>query len=222
MSNNINMIFYSEHCNTCRNIMMLLKNENLLDNFKIICVDHILDKLPSDMKVPLMRLVNIPEPLYAQSIYNWISQIKFMRSNTNPNPNGIIPPTQTSKKQSGPYCFDADVMTKISDSFAFADEKINDPLPQSYFGLNQEENNAIYTPKDPHNFKIKREEQKKILNEIEARRSQQNNEFMQYSKQVQLELIMQDEYEKQQSGNYPNNANLHANKPKKGITLIKH
>lgn len=213
------MVFYSEHCNTCRNIMMLLKNENLLENFRVICVDNILDKLPPDMKVPLMRLVNVPDPLYSQSIYNWISQVKFMRSNQNQNQNQnqVIP--QIHKKQSGPYCFDADVMTKISDSFAFADEKINDPLPQSYFGINQEENNAIYTPKDPQNFKIKKEEQKKIVNEIEAKRTQQNNEFIQYSKQVQLELIMQDEYDRQQSGT---TYNPNQPKPKKGITLIKH
>ena len=233
------MIFYSEHCNVCRNIMMILKNENLLQNFKIICVDNILDKLPPDMKVPLMRLVNVPEPLFAQSIYNWISQIKFMRTNTNtnsnsnpnlnPNSNGIIPQQQFHKKQSGPYSFDADVMTKISDSFAFADEKMNEPLPQSYFGINQEETNAIYTPQDPHNSKIKKEEQKKILSEIEARRTQQNNEFVQYSKQVQLELIMQDEYDKQQgatningNGNTPMQMPVPINKPKKGITLIKH
>ena len=216
MGSNINMVFYSEHCSTCRNIMLLLKNENLLQNFKVICVDNILDSLPPDMKVPLMRLVNVPEPLYAQSIYNWISQIKFMRSNSTTQTN-IIP----TKKQSGPYCFDADVMTRISDNFAFADEKINDPLPQSYFGINQEAKESIYTPQDPANFTIKKEEQKKMLAETEARRAQQNNEFTQYSKQVQLELIMQDEYERKQSGNFPNNA-APVNVPKKGITLIKH
>lgn len=222
MNTNINMLFYSEHCPTCRNVMTLLKNENLLQNFKLTSVDGILDRFPPDMVIPLMRLVNIPEPLYAQSIYKWISQVKFMRQ-SNPNQNGIIPP-QITKKQSGPYCFDADIMTKISDSFAFADDKINDPLPQSYFGVNQEGANAIYTPKDPQGFKIKKEEQKKILNEIESKRTQQNNEFMQYSKQVQMELMMQDDHDRQQQiGQYsPHIVNNIVNKPKKGLTLIKH
>jgi hypothetical protein len=200
--------------------MTLLKNENLLQNFKIICVDTILDRLPPDMQVPLMRLVNIPEALYAQSIYNWINQMKFMKKSTPHSQPSIIPQISKSQKQSGPYCYDADVMCKTSDSFAMVDPTINKALPQSYFGINQEEHNAIYTPKDPNNSKIKKEEQKKILSEIESRRTQQNNEFLQYSKQVQLELLTQNEFERQQTGNTYQNPNQ--NKPKIGLTVIKH
>jgi hypothetical protein len=171
------------------------------------------------MKVPFMRLVNVPEPLYAQNIYNWISQSKFMKQSS-PNGNSIINATQPQKKINGPIGYDADIMGKISDSFAFSDKNINDPLPQSYFGINQEANNAIYTPpKEPANLKIKKEEQKKILNEIEAKRTQQNNEFIQHSKQIQTELIMQDEYERQNSVVSEVRPVI---KPKKGITLIKH
>jgi hypothetical protein len=223
MNKNINMIFYSEHCNACRNIMTILKNEDLLKNFKIICVDNILDKLPPDMQVPLMRLVNIPEPLYAQSIYKWIDQIKFMKkSSPNSNQPNIIPQMSKPQRQTGPYCYDADIMTKTSDSFALVDPTVNKALPQSYFGINQEEENAIYTPKDPENSKIKKEEQKKILSEIESRRNQQNNEFVQYSKQAQLELITQDEHDRQQQTGTYSQQNIPVNKPKKGITLIKH
>jgi hypothetical protein len=206
--------------------MSILKNDNLLGNFKVICVDNILDRLPPDMQVPLMRLVNVPEPLYAQNIYNWISQIKFMRkSASNTVTPGMIPSITKPQKQTGPYCYDADIMSKTSDSFAFADPNINDALPQSYFGINQEENNAIYTPKDPDNFKIGKIDQKKMLSETEAKRTQQNNEFIQYSKQVQLELLTQDEHDRQeQIGRYAqsNQNNINPNKPKKGITLIKH
>ncbi len=219
MNNNINMIFYSQRCQICINIMTMLKNGDLLSNFKVICVDNILDSFPPDMKVPLMRLVNIPEPLYAQNIYNWISQIKFMKQ-SNPNGNSISNSIQPPKKPNGPIGYDADIMTKISDSFAFSDSTINEPLPQSYFGINQEANNAIYTPpKESDNSKIKKIEQKKILNEIEAKRAQQNNEFIQHSKQIQTELMMQDEYERQNSviTDRPK-----AVAPKKGITLIKH
>ena len=205
------MIFYSEHCNTCRNIMSILKNDNLIQNFKTICVDTILDKLPPDMQVPLMRLVNVPEPLYAQSIYNWISQIKLMRK-SNTTISSIVP------KQTGPRCYDVDLMAKKSDGFAFADPNINDPLPQSYYGINQEENNVIYTPQDPKHFVIKKEEQKKMLGELESKRTQQNNEFVQYSSQMQMELLMKDEHDKQ-SGNYT--PVINKPQPKKGITLIK-
>lgn len=212
MNMNINVIFYSQYCNTCRNIMTLLKNENLLENFKIICVDNMLDKLPKKMEVPLMKLVNNPEPLYAQNICNWITQIKFMRS-SQPNNNQVI---QTEKKKIGPKCFDAEVMTSISDKFAHvADDKPN-ALSQSYFGVSKE-NEAIYTPPQDKQ-KIGKVEQQKIIGNINAKREQQNNEFTQHSQQIQMELIMQDEYDRQQPG-YVDVKKQPQNIPKKGITL---
>jgi hypothetical protein len=217
MNYNMNMIFYSDNCNTCRNIMMLLQNEGVLGQFKKICVDDCLDKLPLDMQVPLMRLVNVPDPLYAKQIYNWISHIKFMKQTA-------LPETQQGQgsqgsKQSGPYSFDADVLTSISDRFAFSDPEINEAMPQSYFGINQEKDNSIYTPPKDKS-KIGKEEQKKILAHVESKRTQQNNEFAVHSKQMQIEMLMNDEYEKQQSGYQEPKKPI--NVPKKGITLIKH
>lgn len=209
---NINVVFYSNYCNTCRNIMTLLKNENLLENFKVICVDNMLDKLPKKMEVPLMKLVNNPEPLYAQNIYNWITQIKFMRSQNNNNTQLI----QTEKKKIGPKCFDAEVMTSISDKFAHVSENKNDALTQSYFSVNQNSENAIYTPPQDKQ-KIGKVEQQKIINNINSKREQQNNEFTQYSQQIQMELIMQDEYDRQQPGYVDKKPPQ--NIPKKGITL---
>ena len=51
MNYNMNMIFYSDNCNTCRNIMMLLQNEGVLGQFKKICVDDCLDNYNRAMAV---------------------------------------------------------------------------------------------------------------------------------------------------------------------------
>lgn len=193
--------------------MTLLKNENLLQHFKIVCVDNILDTLPPDMKVPLMRLYNVPEPFQAQAIYNWISQIKLRKSGNSQ--------VQDKTSPKGPRGFDNDVMSKISDQFAFSDPTINDPMPQSYFGINQEANNAIFTPpKDA--IKIKKDEQKTILKDIEERRAQQNNEFTQNNKQRQMESMICNNYEHRKQNPQIAVMTSVQPQPKKGITLVKH
>ena len=204
------MVFYSNKCNTSKNILILLQNENLIDKFELICVDNILDRLPPDMRVPLMRLVNVPEPLYAQNIYDWISQIKFMKKS--PQTSTVI----QAKKGRTLIGYDADVMSKVSDSFAFSDKDVNDPLPQSYFGIGQEDNNAIFTPpKD--SSKINKIEQNKVLSDLTSRRMHQDNDFALQSKQLQLECLMRSG---QDINTLPREVTVRA-KPAKGLTVVK-
>lgn len=209
---NGNMIFYSNNCNTCKNILTILQNENLIDSFKLICVDNMLDRLPPDMRVPLMRLINVPEPLYAQNIYDWISQIKFMRKQPQTGTEQVI----QAKKTRFLIGYDADVMSKVSDSFAFSDKDMNEPLPQSYFGIGQEDNNAIFTPpKD--STRINKIEQSKILNELTTRRTHQDSDFAQHSKQLQMECLVRSG---QDINSLPRESAVKVPKPK-GVTLIK-
>src|SRR5437868_12268103 len=76
---NVNMLFYSNKCQTCKALCVLLQNENLIGYFKPICVDDKLDKFPQDMIVPTMIIIGINKPLVAQETFEWIKQIKFIR-----------------------------------------------------------------------------------------------------------------------------------------------
>ena len=120
------------------------------------------------------------------------------------------------KKRKGLACFDADIMSSISDKFAHMHPDKNDPMDQSYFGVNKEEENIIYTP--PKDKPIGKIEQKRIMDNVNAKREQQNNEFIQHSNQIQMELIMQNEHDRQQPGYVDINRQTQ-NIPKKGITL---
>jgi hypothetical protein len=78
MSNNTpNMLFYSRNCATCDNLLMLLKNENMLSYLKLVCVDDIFDKIPKGItKVPTLILFNATKPLVAGEIFEWVKTVK--------------------------------------------------------------------------------------------------------------------------------------------------
>ena len=82
----MNVLFYSSNCNTCKNLLLLLKNEELIHTFKLVCVDDKLDKIPVQIdRVPTMIITNISKPLVAQETFKWIEQIKFIKQEQNNN-----------------------------------------------------------------------------------------------------------------------------------------
>lgn len=202
-SNNMNVLFYSQKCDTCRNLLILLKNENLLGYFKLTCVDDKLKQLPQNMIVPTMIVININKPLVAQETFEWVKQMKFIRQQQIMDINKKIIQqnlvnNDTIKK--GPIGFDNEIMTGISDKFAFT--KIDSPLPHSYFGVNEEDKNAIFTA--PHDsVKISKGEQNKLIQELQSKRKDQDDGYTTIMKQQQLNAVMNTEHEKLNMDNLP-------------------
>lgn len=193
-TNGMNVLFYSQACGTCKNLLILLQNENLLSYFKLVCVDDKLDKLPQNMIVPTMIVINVNKPLVAQETFNWVKQMKFIRQQQIMDINKkIIQQNINNNIKKGPIGYDDEIMAGVSDKFAFT--KRDDPLPHAYFGINEEEKNIIFTP-PPEQEKISKMEQGKILKEIETRRSQQDTEYNSFMKQKQLEAVLEAEKEK--------------------------
>ena len=155
------MLFYSQKCPTCRNLLMILKNENFLEYFKLVCVDTMLDKFPQDMVVPTMTVVNVNKPLIAQEAFEWIQQMKFLKQQNNTE-RKIVEPQITR----GPVGYDEEIMGGISDKFALT--KVDTPLPHAYFGVNDEEKNAIYTAPNEKDT-IDKISQNRMMEELEIR-----------------------------------------------------
>ena len=177
---------------------MVLKNENFLGYFKLICVDD-MKTLPSDLtRVPTMLVININKPLVAQETFEWISQMKFMRQQQIMDINKKIIQQNAnyiSNNKKGPIGYDPEIMSSLSDKFAFTNENKNDPFPQSYVGINDEDKNVIFTaPQEKE--KLSKTTQLKALNDIEERRSIQDNDHLAYMKQIQMELVVKAEHEK--------------------------
>lgn len=206
---NINMLFYTHKTKTCRDLLVLLRNENLIGNFKLICVDNMLDKLPQDMIVPTMILVNVNKPLIANEIFAWIEQIKFMRQQQLMDINRKIIQSQTynnqqltNNRQTGPVSYDNDIMSGISDKFAFT--KIDEPIPHAYFGLGDEDKNIIFTAPQDRKDTIDKVAQNNLIEELESKRMQQDNHFNTEMKKAQITAVMNME---QENMNYNMNYN---------------
>lgn len=90
MSNDTpNMLFYSRNCKTCNDLFTVLKNENMLSYLKLVCVDNILDKIPSNITVvPTLMLTNINKPLVCKEIFEWINAVKSFNSGSSASSTG--------------------------------------------------------------------------------------------------------------------------------------
>lgn len=186
------MLFYSRSCKTCINLLNILKNENFLGYFKLVCVDDILEKLPPDMIVPMMTLSNINQPLVAQETFGWISKMKFFRDQQLMNINKKII-QQNQHNNTGPIGFDDEIMGGISDKFAFTKKDV--PLPHAYQLVDGSNQNAIFTAPEIKD-KVDRQTQSHLLKEIATRRDQQDVEFANHAKQQQINAAIQSEQKK--------------------------
>lgn len=157
----MNIIFYSQQCSTCRDLLILLRNENLLNYFTLFCVDNRLDKIPKQItRVPTMIVSNINKPLIAQETFEWVNQIKFLKNNSNANN------VDQNKLSGGPKGFSENEMIGLSDKFSFTDK--DKPLQQSYFGVGDEAKHAIYTA--PSDDPITKDEQMLLIHNLEISR----------------------------------------------------
>lgn len=178
-----NLLFWSTKCQTCANIMNMLKSENLINNFKLVCVDNNLKELSKQIKeVPTMIVVGLPEPLLAKDIYKWIQNIRFLKSKQTTAPNNSPPPPNE------PIGYKLSEMGEITDQFAYKD--IDLALPQSFFNVGDEYKTTIYTaPKDKK--KISKTEQQYMIKNLDDTRKVQEKEFTDKMKIEQMNILKQ-------------------------------
>lgn len=74
------ILYFSRFCDYSKNLLIELKNNNLLKEISLICIDN--NKVPYNIKeVPTLILEDDPERLitYSQA-FNWINYKKLMKS----------------------------------------------------------------------------------------------------------------------------------------------
>lgn len=181
----MNVLFWSSKCPLSTNIINILRHENLLTNFKLVCVDNNLTKLPPTIRVvPTMIVVGIPNPIEAKAIYTWIQNVKFLRQN---HQQTIQQQNQQNTRNNGPLGFLQSEMSTFSDQFAYKD--IDTPLPQSFLNVGEEKTAAIFTaPRDK--VKINKNQQTSLINELANKRKTQDQEFADIMKKEQLYAVL--------------------------------
>jgi hypothetical protein len=159
-----------------KNLLTVLDNEKLLNNFKLICVDDNLNNIPPAIKkVPTMIVVGYPTPIVASETFDWIQKVKYIKGNPNIQTNNNI----------GPIGYKCTEMGGFSDIFAYKD--VDNPMPQSFYGINDDDKNVIFTA--PEQDKISKKEQEASLKDLKEKREAQNRDYALSMKKAQLQAV---------------------------------
>ena len=198
----MNIIFYSRNCITCANLMQIMKNANILQNFNLYCVDDHLNDLPPHITtVPTLIVGELKQQFVAADAFIWVESIKFMnqRNMMEMNKKIIMANMIAQQQLMGPHGYTKQEMNGFSDSFAFTDA--DHAQAHSFFGYKTENDNTIFTaPEDKNNdgkyIGMTQQEQKAKISQIELLRKEQDKQNESFMKQNQINAVIETEKQK--------------------------
>ena len=166
MKNN-NILFYSNKCNFCKQIIHLINEIDDINSYKLICIDDNISKFPYIQRVPTLLISEYKKPIVGINAFNWINsknQFNKKTNNINLNPNNNLNPKYN-------ILLNNDINEKLNDKtkineYSFIDEK-NESKIENFF------QQKIYTL--PEVEKINQINQKKKLNKLMNLRCQQDS-----------------------------------------------
>lgn len=171
----MDILFYSRECTTCVNLLKVLQNENMINHFKLFCVDDRLNELPVDITVvPTLIVSSVNKPLVAQEAFDWIKKVKFLNQKS------------PVKSESDVIGWMSQEMGGVSDSYAYT--KVDTAQPRSYLNYNSN-NGGIYTP--PNMGKINKKQQDDMIKKVENFRTNQDNSYVQFMKKQQVDAVLE-------------------------------
>jgi len=195
-----NILFYSNQCKDCHNLIILLKNQFLLQNFKMMCVDNIIDEVKAKgiTKVPTLIVAGIPELLVGKAIDKWLEAIiawrvqqrtvlqKKMIENQKIVQNNILAIRQQQIANAGPLGFMDKEMTGFSDSFAYVKEDITQP--HTFAPMVTTSGSEIYTaPEDKKKISERIQEDK--ISDLKQKRTEQEKFYKGQMSQQQKMIL---------------------------------
>lgn len=190
-----NVLFFSKSCMASNNLINLMKHEDLLKYFEMVCIDGIEDKIPTDIThVPALIVSDVPKPLMANDAFEWLRNIKYIRNQNKLDQNKKLIQSNMMQdiQMGGPLGFTSE-MSGFSDNFAYKD--IDIAQPKEFFDYKGQDKlaNVIITP--PKGKKITPAEQQKILKEADQQRQQQDKNFSDIMNANRVESLIKSEKE---------------------------
>lgn len=209
MNNSVNMamniLFYSNKCQDCRTFIGMLKNENLINYFKSICVDNNMANIPKTIqRVPAIITADTKQLYMGGDVFKWLQSIKYMRQqqiveqqklmeqNRKIIQYNIYKNMNVQNQTNAPKSFLTSEMSGVSDTFAYTD--IDLAQPKSFQEYGRDDSNIIVTP-PVESRGLSREQQKNMTGDIENRRKEQDKIFNETMKQGQIQAVMRMEHE---------------------------
>lgn len=179
----MNILFYSDNDRSglCRELIMLMRNLNLLQNFKLICVDGRIESMPKYLTaVPTLMVASTNKLWVRREALDYINAIRYMSQTKVMQPNTI-----NQNQQNGPN-FHSSEMNGFSDDYAYT--KHDFAQSKTFIKPGDEKNHAIYTA--PKTGKINASQQTMLINERKMQREKQNEKFKQLAKKNQLNQVV--------------------------------
>jgi hypothetical protein len=194
----MNIFFYSRNCKTSNALYTILTNEELIEHFKLYCIEDHLDeisklRLKGIKKVPTLIVSNISKPLEVEEAFRWVESIKAMKQNKFME---LLKQQEEIEKQNKAEIekkkrllgyIDTE-MGKFSDKFAYLN--FDAPIPHTFKNAFDEGKDIIFTPPQ-ENKKIPFEEQKKAMSIAEKKRSEEEEIFSKKLRDTQAYLLME-------------------------------
>lgn len=145
MNQNKNILFYSNYCEHCKELLIKINNFKLKEDIQLNCVDTNRKNLPAFIKsVPTLVVPSENKVIVGDDVFKWVNtevSKKSVKSNnvSNNQTDEILP--WTNMEMSGGY----------SDGFSFLDSentKEGCPMTHSFSFLNDSYSTSINTPSE--------------------------------------------------------------------------
>jgi len=180
------ILIYSKKCQSSSNLIILLKNINLLLNFEMICLEELIANnriLPPNIKmVPALIMPEMNLILQGKETFEWVEKMRL---------NIIKSNIARNMQQSGPNGFTNIEMGGFSDNFAYTMTDL--AQPKSFLPYGKDDEYAIYTGIEIK--KLKDQDINKLLKDSEKSRKDMDKQVGEIYDNNRKDAILN--YEKQ-------------------------
>jgi hypothetical protein len=179
----INILFYSNHCEASQHLLALMNAEKLTKFFHLFCTDNNPNTPPQIKLTPTLLIKNVPTPYVAADAFAWLSKVKQWKN--------IVQMRQMSTAHQQYFQnmdsnltgsdlkladFNPAEIQGMSDIFAWIEK--DSAMPHTFFNYDNLGQETIFTPpKEEGRFKINAARQKEMHEKMLQERQKQDNMF---------------------------------------------
>lgn len=180
------ILMFSRKCQTSSNLILLMRNLNILMNFEMVCIDDLIAQkksLPPFLKtVPALVLPEINSVFQGREAFEWVEKLRLSTIKMN---------MLRTQQNTGPAGFVTTEMNGFSDNFAYTSTDM--PQPKSFLPYGEDDKYGIYTGHE--GTKLTEHDLKQQINQIETNRKEQEKQLSNIIEQNRANSIL--DYEKQ-------------------------
>lgn len=203
-NNMIIRLFYSTRCGECMNMLSVIKNEDIMNIFKLICLDNMSAEQCSKLQINEIPAIVISDAIHKPSIFEgpqrcsqWLNNFTINRRKNMiqqvEQQRRLIQKAhiEAREKEGGPLEYNEAEMSGMTDNYSYHNTEL--AQPKNFALIGSEQNINISTPQI-NETKIDRNQMNKNLKDIEYKRKQENTEIISLMEREQINTIVSKKY----------------------------